>query len=138
MCSNGPSNGKCWSSSVVYKVSCNRCVGQTHSYVGETSRSPYTRGVQHLALYNRKNDTSFMWRHTRDHHHGVIGHDRGSHDFTMKRLSTFKDPLTRIIEEAVEIKEQEDDRNVRSLNSRQEYFGAELVRSSFFKGPIDQ
>ena len=44
MCSNGPSNGKCWSSSVVYKVSCNRCVGQTHSYVGETSRSPYRRG----------------------------------------------------------------------------------------------
>ena len=123
MCSNEPSGGKCWSSSVVYNISCNRrpCKGEeegcAHEYVGETSRSCFTRGSQHLALYVKKSDSSMMWRHTEKVHGGMIGSKKGIHDFTMKRLSTFGDCLTRIVEEAVEIKEMEGNIKVISINS---------------------
>ena len=151
MCSNEPSNGQCWTSSVVYSIACNRAPcrrregerengeeDNPHVYVGETSRSCKVRGTQHMSNYLKKSDTSFMWRHTCKEHGGRIGGNNGINDYTMKRLSSFNDCLTRIVEEAVEIKELEGNSKTTSLNSRSEYFGAELVRTAFFKGPIDQ
>ena len=92
MCSNEPSGGKCWSSSVVYKIACNRrpCKGGegragdgereegcVHQYVGETSGPPFTRGTQHMALYANKSESSFMWRHAEKVHGGVLGSEKG-------------------------------------------------------------
>ena len=56
-----------------------------------------------------------------------MGTDRGVRDYFMTRHSSFKDPLTRILEEAVLIKRQEGDSRILSLNTRAEYFGSQMT-----------
>ena len=59
-----------------------------------------------------EDDKSFMWRHTLEAHGGVIGPLQGLSDYSMTVTGTFKDPLTRILDEAVKIKDFEDDPKV--------------------------
>ena len=137
MCDQAPSKGKCWESNVCYKITCNRtpCVGSEviPTYVGETSRSYFTRGAQHMALYRGKKESSFLWKHTQERHGGVIG----VKDYSMGPIARCKDPMTRILTEAVYIQSNEADVKTQSLNSKIEYYGAEYVRPSFSKGPAD-
>ena len=143
VCSSDKGRGRCWKSNCVYQIVCNRSpCNQDHnvkqSYIGETSRTAFTRGNQHIILYRGKKDNSFMWRHTLEEHGGVIGSGGGITDYSMECLSTFKKPLTRILEEAVRIQRQSEDPKTISLNSKMEYFGSEYVRTVFTKGPADQ
>ena len=137
MCQTEPSRGKCWGSGAVYKITCNRlpCSGNDvlPTYVGETSRTLKTRGSQHLTLYTGKKDNSFLWKHAKEVHSGVIG----TADFKMELLSRPRDTLVRILQEAVYIQKNESDEKTESLNSKMEYFGAEYIRPSFSKGPAD-
>ena len=138
MCSIEPSKGKCWVSNCVYTIVCNRspCIdgGALPTYVGETSRSIKTRGDQHMTLYRNKKDNSFLWKHTKEEHQGVIGQN----DYKMVPLERCKEPLGRVLTEAVHIQKNEEDPKTISLNSKMEYFGSEMVRPSFSKGPADQ
>ena len=143
VCSDGLSKGSCWKSNCVYEIECNRkpCNQENtlkYSYVGETSRTLKTRGSQHMVLYSGRKDNSFMSRHTEEEHDGVMGEDGGKTDYKMKVLNTFKDSLTRILEEAVRIQKQSEDPTIKSMNSKMEYFGSEYVRTVFMKGPTDQ
>ena len=63
-----------------------------------------------------------------------MGADGGIGDYTMTPKENFKDPLTRIVNEAVRIEEQERDPKVISLNTKREYYGAQFVRPVFEKG----
>ena len=133
MCSEKPSNGMCYKPSVGYLYTCSRCeverqhqldagtpVGSTTSYryIGETSRTAYTRHLQHIDKYRRKvaegnvrnavqleedddRGGTFMWSHTRDHHGGVPGQDSGKKDYSLEVEGTFQDTMTRQVDEAV-------------------------------------
>ena len=79
-----------------------------------------------------------MSKHTEEEHGGVMGEDGGRTDYKMKVLNTFKESLTRILEEAVRIQKQSEDPSIKSMNSKMEYFGSEYVRTVFMKGPTDQ
>ena len=152
MCVVGDSMGKCYKSNVVYSISCNRspCCGgseadqlqqptpvptTTTTYVGETSRPVYKRGLEHKDAYIKKKPTSFMWRHAQQQHDGVIGDP--NRDFVFGVTSTHRLALNRILDEAVRIQEGDANPNVISLNSRHEYFAPQFVRPAFQKGPED-
>ncbi len=104
-------------------------------YTGETSRTPYTRGARHLSLYTgsqSEKSKSFMWRHCEAAHGGVLGSQNGVCDYKMDLIAPYKDPLARVLREALEIQKMEnmeigwrsvekDGRKVQCLNSKQEY-----------------
>ena len=140
VCRNSEGRGSCWASNQVYEITCNRAPCSVDDgapkpkYVGETSRTPYTRGKGHLALYKSKNEGSLMWRHTGSCHGGVVGREGGVKDYKMEPKERFREPLTRIMNEAVRIEMQEKDPKVISLNSKREYFGAQFISPVFEKG----
>ena len=107
----------------------------TPTYCGESSRSAFRRGAEHFSLYTNRFKSSFMLRHCQLAHNGVFGDKGGMGDFSLEHISTFKDNLTRILEEAVLIQALEEDDKVECLNSKAEYFGAEYVPPCFPKGP---
>ena len=55
------SNGKaeCGAIGVTYELVCQKC---KHIYIGETSRSAYSRGKEHLHSLNPREEQSVMWR----------------------------------------------------------------------------
>ena len=69
-----------------------------HVYVGESCRGCYTRFQQHLA--NLKAKKGFMWDHLTQMHKVEPSEDPRD-DFGMKRMSVDKDPLRRIVREAI-------------------------------------
>jgi hypothetical protein len=69
-------------------------------YIGESSRTPLTRAGQHLQAYRRKEEKSFMWEHTAREHGGVVG----SQDFVLTVTATDRDPVRRVLREAVRIR----------------------------------
>ena len=166
MCHHEPSRGKCTKSGACYTVSCNRSPcrdileGEVDrdgdmlvpmaQYAGETARTPYTRGARHLALYTgseAERKKSFMWRHCETVHGGVTGPENGVGDFKMDLVAPFKDPLSRVLREALEIQNLEnndigwrsvehDGRRVHCLNSKQEYYQNVIPRSVQIRGNL--
>ena len=137
MCILEPSKGRCWVSNIVYNITCNRspCTEEPAlpTYVGESCRSGFVRGGQHLSLYKGRKDNSFLWKHSKEKHLGVIG-DR---DYKMTLAERCRGPLPRVLTEAVLIQQNESSSKTENLNSKMEYFRPEYVRSSFSKGPAD-
>ena len=141
MCATGDGKGQCWRSNVVYSIRCSRCPDKdghgvampVFEYIGETSRTIYTRGLEHQALYLAGKDQSFMWRHTMEVHGGVI--TSAVEDYTYKVLSSHRESLNRVLEEAVNIQASTNNPRTVSLNSRMEYFAPQYVRPTFHKGP---
>ena len=41
-------------------------------YIGETSRSAYTRGKEHLTSLSRKEEGSPLWKHSKEIHEGHV------------------------------------------------------------------
>ena len=70
---------------------------QKATYWGESARNGFTLGKEHLSAIRNKNEENAMWKHCVKHHRG----DRA--EFKMKITSTFKDPLSRLIREGVNI-----------------------------------
>ena len=140
MCLSGDGEGKCWKSNVVYKIQCARqsCrgadgEGPVFTYIGESSRSCFTRGLEHQDAYIKKKDSSFMWRHTEMCHGGNISNM--STDYTYSVIETHRSSLNRILGEAVQIQAMTENPKELSLNSRLEYFTPQMVRPIFVKGP---
>ena len=135
MCLQEPSKGMCFKSSVGYIYSCNRCEQKRkeeidtgtpiedtteYRYVGETSRTAYTRHLQHLQKYRSKERNqdkrqpaqdqeddgsgTFMWSHTRDCHGGSLGQEDGSKDYKLEIEGTFRDTMSRQIDEDVRMR----------------------------------
>ena len=65
-----------------------------------------------------------MQKHNLDKHNGIRGSENGLFDFKMEALIRCKKSLTRIVGEAVRIKEIDGDPKVEMLNSIIEYYGA--------------
>ena len=86
--------GNCRKKNVGYKITCNTCNSEYH---GETSRTMYCRGEEHLKALNARSKESVLWDHCKSQHEGQMV------SFTMKATGYFREALTRQIDEAVRI-----------------------------------
>ena len=104
---------KCYKTNLNYTYTCARCEQvlsqggqgdqvQLPQYRGETSRTAFTRNKQHMASYKQMKE-GFMWDHTLDKHGGTRSGGDGQVDYTMVVHRTDRDPMRRIVREAVRI-----------------------------------
>ena len=103
-----------------YTLICDLCGGENVCYVGETGQNVYTRGLKHMANYRGKHPDSPLWKHAQIAHGG-----NPDTSFSMKVVKTFKDPLTRQVNEAVRIANCS---AAIQLNSKTEWHGPATVR----------
>ena len=86
--------GECRRNNVGYILICDECGGNEVSYVGETGQNVYTRGLRHVTNYKGRHPDSPLWKHDQMFHGG-----NGAVSFSMKVVKSFRDPLTRQINE---------------------------------------
>ena len=148
-------NTRCEASNIGYEGECNRCT-ERHAYIGETSRTAFTRAKEHWGDYraaaaaktpplppdnpgwlvNRRKTKvdvkSWMWEHTRDIHGGVLGDDRGVTDYKFKVVRKFSKCLQRQIDEDLRMQKNEREGGV-NLNSKNEYYTPKGVQPVFLQ-----
>ena len=113
--------GNCQQEGVVYRISCQECSKRMirSEYTGETSRTGYLRGREHLDGLDKKKEDNPLWKHC------AVVHNGEKVSFKMKIVRSHKTPLTRQIHEAVEIN-YSSAANV--MNSKGEWNGAKIPR----------
>jgi hypothetical protein len=138
---------RCAQSNVGYEGRCARC-HEVFAYMGETSRTAYTRLGEHLANYRaaavarlpplppddsggraRVRHKSWMWEHVRDYHDGVLGDSNGMTDFNVKVTGKFKRCLERQVNEDIRMQQCEAEGG--SVLSRNEYYTPKSVQPVF-------
>ena len=142
----------CMKSSVGYEGECVRCDQTIFKYIGETSKTGYSRIKQHLSDYRAahaaklppppsrhgtaqidlplKDVKSWMWEHTRGVHGGLMGGQGGLLDYKFNVSGTFRKCLQRQVDEGLRMRIAEDDGKV-LLNSKNEWFTPRLVVPAF-------
>ena len=117
--------GDCNKESVVYKGSCLKCkeTGKECIYIGETSRSGYVRGKQHLeAIKNhQKHRSNAFAKHIEERHEGR------ETKFSMSIVKYLRTPLERQIREGVEIAREKND----IMNSKLDHFQPGIRKITF-------
>ena len=111
----------CRQESICYYMSCDRCkaVEVEALYYGESARTCYLRGKEHLRGQASKGEENPLWKHDSTHHGGVQG------SYSMGVIRKHKAPLSRQMHEATEI----DCSKARIImNSKAEYNGARVPR----------
>ena len=92
--------GSCSKDGINYEISCVGCEEDNHGgkYHGESSKNGFTRGKKHLEEFDRRAESSVIWRHCRERHGGEI------QDFKMNITGNYRnDAMLRQISEAVRI-----------------------------------
>ena len=143
---------KCDKGNIGYEYKCSRCPTTT-VYVGETSRTAFTRLGEHLGDYRaaaagrlpaqpdvqpqggagfnqKKRIKSAMWEHTRDIHDGVVGAEEGVNDYLVKVTGTFTRCLPRQVDEDFRMQEYEARGDI-LMNSKHEYYTPKSVHPVF-------
>ena len=132
----------CDRSNCGYKGECNRCKEDKFAYIGETSRTGYTRLREHLLDYRAAASASlqpqpegqrvksWMWEHARDHHGGVVGENGGMEDFKVSVSGKFQKCLQRQVDEDIRMQEHEEGGG-NLLNSKYEYYTPKSVQAFF-------
>ena len=120
--------GDCRRRNVLYRTICNPCKmkGKTSVYFGETSRTAYERGKEHLRDFKDKNEDSHMWTHVMEEHQGD-----DAVNFDMKVLRGHMSAFSRQVHEAVVILRN---RHLNLLNSKEEYNRCILPRIGVMMG----
>ena len=113
--------GRCQQEGIVYRITCEECKtrGICSEYIGESSRTAYLRGGEHLADLETKNTKSPLWKHCVEHH------DRAVVNFSMRVIRGHRTALTRQVHESVAIESSKADI---LLNSKSEYNGSKIPR----------
>ena len=131
----------CDRSNVGYSGECSRCPTK-FAYIGETSRTGYTRLKEHMSNYRAasasseqrqpegKKVKSWMWEHVRDCHSGVVGENGGMEDFKVKVSGSFSKCLQRQVDEDIRMQEYEANGGI-LLNSKYEYYTPKSVQTIF-------
>ena len=112
-------------------------------YHGESYRTPMGRFEEHIIGYRRKEEGNFLWNHTKDVHGGILRgeggrEEEGRADYEFNVTKTFRDPSTRIVDEAIRIK-REESRLIKTggigpltlLNTKEEFYTSKDVRMVF-------
>ena len=140
---DGGCQERCYREMEGYSAHCNRCrddqmrqgvpLERVNDYVyyGESSRSLKTRADGHYGDYQthqhgtkKKPVSSWMWDHAVEHHDGMISQNIRQ-DYTFRLQGTFRDCLSRQLDEAVRIDMAE--RYGRVLGDRSEGVGGTSV-----------
>ena len=128
---DGACNNTCWQNHVNYTVICKECEQNRRKedkkfvYIGESSRGCHTRYLQEREEYNQEKK-GFMYKHAEECHGG----DQ-SIEFVMRRECVNKDPVRRVVMEALRIERAVGDPSIVIMNSREEHYGPQMVRSKF-------
>ena len=100
--------GPCSRESVTYEI---KCAGCNNVYVGETSRSAYTRGKEHSKSLSNKEERSALWKHCREKHGSEI------QQFKMNVTGVYpNDAMLRQISEGIKINNVDEDSLINSKN----------------------
>ena len=91
ICSTG-GKGNCRRENITYKIKCDYC---DHTYIGESARNAYTRGLEHKSALVKKDKNSVLYRHITTMHN-----ENHNITFTMSVTGSYKDALTRQLSEA--------------------------------------
>ena len=115
------SGGNCQQENIVYRIHCQECeLGHIKAeYTGESSRTMYLRGKEHLDGLVKKNEKNALWKHCAQVHGGR------QVKFTMKIVRSHKTPFTRQVQEGVEI--DNSTANI-IMNSKGEWNGSRIPR----------
>ena len=122
--------GDCRVESVVYQVECAKCEkeGKRSVYIGETGRSAWERGGDHLRAWRGKEEGSFIWKHeVNEHGEGQLMEE----DIRMKVISKPRKALQRQVEEAVRIEEE---KVGELMNSKKGYGSNKIPRIKIMMG----
>ena len=128
ICKDNESSPNCKISNVGYSIECTLCSERNiHvSYEGETARTGYIRAAEHQKEYSRKSKKSVLYRHVVNEHE----EEEDKVDFKMKIVGNFNNPLSRIIDESIRIR----NKNPKLLlNSKAEFHGPCIKRKVFEK-----
>ena len=82
------------SQGVNYRVECNTCKSEgvkTH-YHGESSRTAFDRGEEHLQALRRRDVEHPLWKHFQEHHLEEGGSGESTPDFKMVVTSSGNPP----------------------------------------------
>ena len=76
MCQSSPggSKGKCWISNITYSIECKTCWTNDKIkviYHGETSRSGFSRGIEHIEDLEKCDNKSPLWEHCKESHNSL-------------------------------------------------------------------
>ena len=61
--------GPCDRQSVTYEIKCAEC---NNIYMGETSRSAYARGKEHMESLDKKEEWLVLWKHCKEKHNNEM------------------------------------------------------------------
>ena len=87
--------GPCDRQSVIYDIKCAEC---NDIYIGETSRSAYSRGKEHMKSLAKKEERSALWKHCKEKHNSQM------QKFEMNVTGSYSnDAMLRQISEGVRI-----------------------------------
>ena len=89
------SEGKCHAQGVVYTIVCMLCAreGKTTQYFGESGRTGFDRGAEHLASLNSEDKKSVLVEHWKEKHSDQ------NWDYQHKILKSYNNPLQRQVHE---------------------------------------
>ena len=98
LCTSG--EGKCMTQGVVYSITCMRCKEREVStqYWGESARTGFDRGVEHLRGLQNQDPNSVLWEHHSEHHG-----DQEDPEYKMKVEQVHKSTLSRQAAEGLAI-----------------------------------
>ena len=101
--------GKCFKKNITYNVICLNCKegGEKTLYIGETARTGYDRGVEHLDSLKRGDEGNGLAKHKNE-----SGHDK----YSMEIIRSHRTPLYRQSHEGCLIADTDNEINL--LNSR--------------------
>ena len=93
--------GKCKQEGVVYRIKCLKCEGDgtLSEYWGETARTAFERGEEHVRGMENREEKNCLWKHSQMHHQGKL--QKG--DLELKVVERHRTPLSRQVHEGVEI-----------------------------------
>ena len=68
------SGGECRREGLVYQITCLKCKGEgvLAQYWGETARTAFERGEEHLEGLAAKYEKNSLWKHSQIHHQGSL------------------------------------------------------------------
>ena len=118
----------CSTESVGYRIVCIDCQmnGKLAAYEGETGRPAKVRFSEHIKQLKQQSDQSPLYKHQ------ALHHPREANKWHFSIVSTFRDPLTRQVNEAVRISKLPPSA---VLNSKSEFNRAPLIRITINKKP---
>ena len=93
-----------------------------YEYRGESSRGCYKRFEGHL----KAGQNGFMHKHENENHGG-----NREIEYVIKRERVDKDPMRRVLRESIRIESAANDRSIKLMNTKEEHFGVQTVRTHF-------